>query len=314
MKHPNLVFLLLLFVWQSCYQEQSTSTAFNAIPVVNKETPASKLSDYWYQGKAEVSRYTLEQNRYNNTHPGQAIMVFVTEDFLTDLQVKNDYYRNSNSIPILKTNMLRKFPTGIYDYSMMTSVFTPVETEKHPQTLKVSSSSQEWCGHTYMQINHRNKGYEMTLHSYFEGEADKKETVGYALLEDEIYNRIRINPTALPVGKMRMLPSAMVTRLMHLNFQAYEANATLEDYKGTDFEGDNLQFYTIEYPELKRILEIVFEKEAPFEIIGWKDAYPSAFDKKIRTTIAKKTHTVMTEYWAKNGLEDMKLRTDLGLE
>ena len=313
MKHPFLILLLVFFFLQSCHQEKTSEQSFSAIPVMQSALPKPKLGEYWYQGKAEVSRYSLQQNRYNDSHPGHAIMIFVTEDFRTDLQVKNDYYRSPNSIPILKTNMIRKFPTGIYDYSMMTSVFTPVETEQYPSTLKVSSSSQEWCGHTYMQVNQIEKGYKMTLHSYFEGEADKTKTVGQAVLEDELYNRIRINPDALPTGKMILIPSTTITRLLHLNFQPYEAAATLKDYVGTDFEGEHLKAYTITYPKLKRALEIVFENDAPYKIVGWKDEYPSTFDKKMRTTLAKRTHTIMTEYWTKNGLEDMALRAQLGM-
>jgi len=62
-----------------------------------KINEVTKLDDYWYQGKAEISSYQLEQARYSDVHPGEAVLVFVTEDFLTDKQVKNDNYTNKNS-------------------------------------------------------------------------------------------------------------------------------------------------------------------------------------------------------------------------
>ena len=317
----KLMFLTLLSTVISCSKPNSTGQAIDETKADyiqatanNFTTPTAKLDEYWYQGKAEITRYELMQNRYRDVHPGEAVMIFVTEDFLTDKQIKNDNYTNPNSIPILKNNMVRKFPTGIYDYSMMTSVFTPVNTQKNPATLKVTNSSQEWCGQTYMQINKNDEGYKMTLHSYFENEADQLETIQDAILEDELFNRIRINPGSLPIGKVKLVPSTTVLRLRHLPFQALDAVAELKDYSNNDFNGDELRVYQIEYPSLKRNLEIVFESKAPYKIMGWKDTYPSAFDRQPRTTIAKATKTIISKYWSENALADMPKRKDLGLE
>lgn len=314
----NIIFLGICILLASCQNNTETSKATpspaKAIPAATKNFDSdNKLSKYWYEGKAEVSRYELQQNRYRDVHPGEAILIFVTEDFLTDKQVKNDNYSNPNSIPILKANMIRKFPTGLYDYSMMTSVFTPVGNSDYPNTLKVTTSSQEWCGHTYMQLNLGSNNYDVTLHSYFENEADQDIEVPVKILEDELFNRIRINPDNLPTGKMELLPSTVVARLMHLKYQPYEAVLSLAPYSGSEFEGEALQVYTIEYPELNRTLEIVFEQTAPYEIAGWKDSYPSAFDRQVRSTIAKKTHQIKNAYWSKNSLEDMEVRAELGL-
>ncbi len=61
---------------------------------------------YWTQGKAEVNVYELSQNRYKENHPGQLVSVFVTEDFLTDKQVKNERYTHPNSTWILTSHTL----------------------------------------------------------------------------------------------------------------------------------------------------------------------------------------------------------------
>jgi hypothetical protein len=52
----------------------------------------------------------------------------------------------------------------------MTSVFTPLDVLKHPLPLKITSSSQEWCGHVYTQINLSDDEYRVRIHSYFEKE------------------------------------------------------------------------------------------------------------------------------------------------
>jgi len=134
---------------------------------------ASDFNDYWYAGEAEITSYELVQARYGEKRNGQAVLIFVTEDFLPDLQVK-DESSSGEGISVLKLNYTKKFYTGIYPYSMMSSVFTPVKNEDYPSTLKVSTSSQEWCGHTYLQVNHENEAYRVTGHSYFESEADQE--------------------------------------------------------------------------------------------------------------------------------------------
>ena len=296
----------------ACTADKVEQEAVKASYVSLESTKLSGLSDYWYQGKAEINRYRLQQNRYKDVHPGEAIHVFVTEDFLTDKQVKNDNYRNPNSTPILKNNFIKKFSTGIYDYSIMTSVFTPVKTEDFPNTLKVSTSSQEWCGHTFMQLNQAGKNYKVKTQSYFESEGDTEKMVPLLMTEDEVFNRIRMAPEALPTGKFRMLPGTAIVRLMHLPFEAMQVEASRNDYKGQDVPGEALQSYTIKFPKLDRTLEIVFEKEAPYQIIGWVDSYPSAFDKEIRKTVAVRTHSLVSAYWNQNSLQDMALRKELG--
>lgn len=311
MKIHGLLFLLLMTAF-GCSPTAKDSKASQAAKLVSSASVPVKLDDYWYQGKAELNRYELQQNRYRDVHPGEAVLIFVTEDFLTDKQVKNDNYKNPNSINVLKTNFIRRFKTGIYDYSMMTSVFTPVDGAAFPQTLKVTTSVQDWCGHVFMQLNWRDNQYKTQVRSYFENEADEDVKVPYAILEDEVFNRIRINPSSLPIGKVKMLPSLATTRLLHTEFAPEDVQLSLKTYTGSDFKGEQLQSYRIEFATKKRVVEIIFENKSPYLIAGWKESYPS-FDGKVRETIAKRTNTVVTAYWQQNGLNDTALRKELGV-
>jgi hypothetical protein len=320
----RLPFIALLIITLFSCQNQPDSTkapTSEATPpattvALQLTSPEVKLGDYWYQGKAEISYYELEQNRYDAVHPGEAIAIFVTEDFLTDEQVKNDRYSNPNSTPILKLNLLKRFTTGIYDYSIMSSVFTPTKVKEYPKTLKVTNSSQDWCGHTFQQFNYEEaqKQYVSQLYSYFENEGDRKTPFDYVLLEDELLNRIRMNPQSLPTGKMQLLPSATILRLLHLPTRAVEASAEMKAYQGDAFEGENLQAYVLSFPSLNRKMEIIFQQEAPYIIEGWTDTYPSVFDKKPRTTVARRQKTILSPYWQKNGLDDQSLRAELGIQ
>ena len=133
---------------------------------------AQKFRNYWNQGKAELTRYELKQARYGEIHSGESVLIFVTEPFLSDKQVKYESGDRSKAVQVLKLNFTRKFYTGIYPYSLMTSIFTPTDIFKL-RTLKVTSSSQEWCGNTFLQLNFHNNQYTGQVRSYFQNEGDQ---------------------------------------------------------------------------------------------------------------------------------------------
>lgn len=303
-----LATLLIALLLSGC----GTTTA-SENPDLNDSSQAQSvptdLDNYWYQGKAEVSSYELSQARYREEHPGDAVLVFVAEDFLTDKQVKNETYSSNASTKVLKANMLRKFTTGIYDYSIMTSVFSPANTQEFPHALKISMSAQDWCGQNYVQLNNRDRKYELQQYSYFEQEGDVMENISNSVwLEDEIWTRLRMDPYSLPTGSIEMLPSLATLRLLHMPNEALNATAVLGEYSGEEFSGAALQSYKISYEGSPRVLEIVFEAAAPFKIVGWKEASRGGL-----TTVARRKAEVMSPYWSKHDLRDSTLRKFLKL-
>ena len=272
------------------------------------------VDNYWSQGKAEVNVYEVSQNRYKENHSGQLVSVFVTEDFLTDKQVKNERYINENSTWILKNIQLKKFTTGVYDYSLFNSVFTPINRNKFPKSLKVSASSQEWCGTMYTQFNLiLDTDYKVEHRSYFESEGDRVTRIKKSYLEDEVFTVLRMNPLLLPVGTVQLIPPANYIQLKHLRIQSYKAITSLIPNDKKEISGSNLMQYKIVYPELNRSIRIVFENKAPYKIMGWFEKFPSSFDGKPRTTsIILKTQK-MLPYWRQNSLKDKYLREELGL-
>ena len=272
------------------------------------------VDNYWSQGKAEVNVYEVSQNRYQENHSGQLVSVFVTEDFLTDKQVKNERYINENSTWILKNIQLKKFTTGVYDYSLFNSVFTPINRNKFPKSLKVSASSQEWCGTMYTQFNLiLDTDYKVEHRSYFESEGDRVTRIKKSYLEDEVFTVLRMNPLLLPVGIVQLIPPANYIQLKHLRIQSYKAITSLIPNDKKEISGSNLMQYKIVYPELNRSIHIVFENKAPYKIMGWFEKFPSSFDGKPRTTsIILKTQK-MLPYWRQNSLKDKYLREELGL-
>jgi len=263
---------------------------------------------YWYKGKAELTRYSLEQARYGEIHKGEAVLIFVTEPFLSDKQVKDEKGRSPNSLSVLKLNLTKKFWTGIYPYSLMTSIFTPVDYKK-TRTLKVASSTTEWCGITYTQLNFRNNGYQATSHSYFQDEADQDVSLKSAWLEDEIWTRIRLAPETLPVGDVEIIPGLQFIRLAHVGLKVEPATARLSK------EG-NVNTYILQYKNLKRTLTIHFDSTFPYAIRAWEERVQGGFgpDSPMLTTKAVKTNTLLLDYWNKHNNADAIYRQKLGVK
>ena len=281
---------------------------------VNKPTVSTSenFNQYWNQGLAEISTYTLSQARYGENHPGNAVLVFVTEDFSKAKQVKLDYPNKSKTdkVPVLKLNQTRKFNTGVYPYSMMTSVFTPINEVNRQSSLKVTTTSQEWCGHTYTQLNLRKNGYEVNLYSYFESEGDQNFSLGADLLEDELWNLIRINPALIPQGEVKITPSTMHQRLLHTDLKAQKASIKIIP------TGSDISTLHLKYDSYDRELKIDFKPEFPHEIMGWKETYKSGFGPNAKTlsTTAKLSKIIQLDYWSKNALKDSVYRKMLNLD
>lgn len=279
-----------------------------------KPYTTQEFKDYWYAGKAEITSYELKQARYGEVHEGYAVLIFVTEDFSENKQVKldNPSAAGEDAVKVLKLNFLKKFNTGIYRYSIMESVFTPVSTDIFPNSLKVTMSSQEWCGHAYTQMNLRNNEYNIESFSYFESEGDNKLSVEKAFLEDEIWNRIRLNPDELPTGMIRIIPNVIISRLLHTDLGIEDAIASLSESS----HPDNHMTYSLVFPETQREFTVKFEKKFPHRIISWKEKYKSGFGSSSKTLIstAKRKKTLFTDYWNKNSVNDVKLRNKLDIE
>lgn len=308
-----LTFLLLLLFLFACNTVQDQPAVIIDTVAAVPGHFAGGLSEYWYEGKAEINTFNLNQVRYGEIHPGQISMIFVSEDFLTDKQVKNDNYTNPKSTPIIKTNIIRRFVTGTYDYSIMSSVFTPTKTDEQPHTLKVTTSSQDWCGQTFTQLNHQGGGtWNAQLRSYFEAEGDQNEQLAAAFLEDEIFNRIRSGWEQLPTGNYQVIPNTSYLLMNHKPYQAHNADLAIDDYSGEDYSEDNLKQYVVNFPKLGRRLEVVFDAAAPYVIRGWNETINSRG--RDLTTTARLTHQVKEPYWSQNGLADQSRRAALGLE
>lgn len=296
----------------------SMVSTFVILSCQNKDTQIATLppkidkpfSEYWYQGKAEITHYDLEQARYGEIHKGDAVLIFVTEDFLTSKQVKlEDYSKGkADAVPVLKLNFTKNFDTGIYPYTMMKSVFSPLDLKTFPHALKANATVLEWCGQVFTQINNRQEGFKVKSFSYFEKEGDEEFFLDKVFLEDELWTYIRIAPEQLPLGDVKVIPGMLASRLRHKKL-------TVENAHAETHQNEDSIIYRLNYKENQRSLVIRFNKKFPHEIWSWEETYKDGFGENARilTTKAVKKKYILLDYWNKHSVADSVYRKELGL-
>lgn len=312
MRKPKIriSFLLLLTAfWGSACEGQHPKTETAATAAV---TAPDQFSAYWYGGEAELNRYELEQMRYGEKRRGEAVIIYVTEDFLPVRQVK-DESGSPEAITVLKMNSLKKFETGIYDYSVMQSVFTPIDARKMPYTLKATFSSQDWCGQAFSQINLRERTLHYQVRSYFENPGDAEQTIDATYFEDDIWTRLRLEPQTVPLGEVEIIPSQEHLRLKHKHFKPLKARGTLSLLITDSKTGKEYYIYTLDYKDAGRKVTWKCESSFPFKLIEWKEEVTTEAG-ETETTAARLTRTLKNSYWNLNRNTDSGLRDSLGIQ
>ena len=225
----------LLVFFAACAPAPDNPAAKAAIPVPEKDkfepkdSPAFDAAfwETWGDGSAELAAYDLTYTRYGRTRGGTAVTIFVSETFSSDARVKADSGKHPprDEFPVMKLNLVQDFPTGIYDYNLMTSVFVSAKAANDlpaGTATKVSFSAQEWCGHVYMQALFDSHAARLTSHSYFDGEGDQQSAIEQSrdrLSEDALMHWARgmARPVLKPGESKRieMLASLERARLTH---------------------------------------------------------------------------------------------------
>jgi hypothetical protein len=286
---------------QACNQNKviSPSANFTAVPL--PPAASSDFNGYWNAGKAEVSTYIVEQDRYGQMRKADQVNIFVTEDLSAQKQVKLDNAEASGAdrVPVLKLNSVRRFETGIYDYSMMSSVFTPLKQGE--ASLKLTASIQDWCGQAFTQINRLDKAWRWRQFSYFEQEADTDITLDDCVLEDELFTQLRLNPEAWLNREIKLLPGLFYLRMKHLPTEAKKAMVT------SKIEA-NQRITMVQYTDLPRQIRIVQEPTFPHRILEWEET-----ENGKRFCNAKLNRIILNDYWSKNKNEFSAYRDSLGL-
>lgn len=264
-----------------------------------------RFNNYWNQGKAEISSFELVQYRYGEERRGEAVLIFVTEDFSESRQVKldNPAEASADAQKVLKLNKTVDFLTGIYPYHMMLSVFTPVHAPV--PAVKLTASSQEWCGQTFTQFNRRGEKYQGQIFSYFEQEGDQQYSLE-ALPEDALWNLIRLDPEEVPKGRVMLIPALLNQRFNHVPLNEEEAQISVVQLD------DEISTLRVDYTTYNRSLRIRYRHVFPFEILGWEEESTNR-DGQSEISYAQRKAILLSDYWTRNKNADLELRRQLRL-
>ena len=268
---------------------------------------------HWGDGSAEVNGYQLEQPRYGQTRPGEAVLVFVTETFTAKQRVKSDG-GHPDEFPVIKLNEIRDFQTGVYDYNTMTSSFVRLDGRQRiglPE--KVSFSMQEWCGHVWEQWAIDAQNWHRIGHSYFDGEADvdiRSEVPNHTVFEDTLPIFVRgLAGPWLEEGQtqsIQFIPTALHSRIRHQDPRPIPATIQRlpETQKRTTPAGE-FQVTVWQVQTGGTLLaEYAVEVAAPHRLIQWR-----ASDGGTATL----TGGTRLKYWQHAQQGDEALRKTLGL-
>ena len=302
--------------------------ALTSVPALAQEAPkvihteqfAKKPTDfrsYWYRGLAEMNRFEVKQSRYGELHDGEWVVIFVTEDFLTDKQVKHEFGPKTNAVPAMKMLNYRRFWTGIYPYNITTAAILPV---KDKALSKLTFTETEWCGQVFAQLNKRGGGFDVESRSYFQAEGDRDFKLAGIVTEDELWTRLRLDPASLPLGDFEAIPSLTYLRLNHQEMKAYSASAKIKsDLSPAFLKGAKVNVYTITFKDLGRSMSLYYEPTFPYRVVGFEEVAPALFNPnggapQTMTTTGVLAESIMLDYWAKHSKDDAGYRKSFGLK
>lgn len=265
----------------------------------------------WGDGRAEVAAYSLVQPRYGEIRTGYAVLIFVTETFSEAQGVKSDG-GHDDEFPVLKLNEGRRFQTGIYDYSILTSTFAPLDGRlPWGQPAKVSLSVQEWCGHVWDMIRIEGPRLRRDFHSYFDGEADQQHALTVpdgAVVADTLPMIVRgLLGTPIAPGERREVP--YLSRLHDGRFRHTKefsfGRAIIERSPSAVVRPDGARawIWTITEPD-GRTLRYEVEDSADATLLQWE-----ASDGERGTLLGHER----VEYWRLNKEGDEAVLARLGL-
>ncbi len=271
--------------------------------------PSGEFYKAWGDGKAEISSYDVVTVQYGEARKATEVLIYVTEDMDGVTWIKDDQGKvpSDKKRKVLKLNRVRRFQTGVYDYSVMTSVFARVDKTSRERfaPVRITTTIQEWCGQTYFKMMPESNGYTREIRSYFSHEGEKEDRVDTTpgtLYEDALFVQLRelddpfvggddwkgeLVPSFWNAKKEKILPSPAGARFSRVDAELNGESVTRVEVKvGT------------------REITFDIEKKPPKRILKWKTSDGE-------TGVLKKT--VRLPYWSLNHEGDEKYLEQLGL-
>ncbi len=292
---------------QSASQSDLRQRAVDAVALPDEPTAgaSSEFWQVWGDGNAEMSSYAAISSRYGAARPAELVLIYVTEGLSRSTLVKDD--AADEPLSVLKLNISEKFDTGIYPYSVMTSVFSPVDAYRSErfQPVKLTLTAQEWCGHVFRGVWPGAQGFRSTLYSYFAGEDESDRTFDApdgALYEDALLIQLRELDGPFADGgdwSGHIVPSLWQQRVTHDEIAALPATITRTQ---SEYDGQPATRFALTYGDYTRTYYV--EQASPHRIVAWET---STGDRAVLQG------TDRLPYWRLNGPGDESNRARFGL-
>lgn len=283
------------------------------------ESRGSASSDFWSHwgdGRAEMNSYRATIPRYDEPREGELVLIYVTEPHDRRRWIKDDGAEAPHRVEVMKLNLSLKFLTGIYPYSVMTSVFSPVDDWRSErfQPAKIGHSVQEWCGHYLHQVWPGSDAMRSLRVSYFASDGEsltRSEVPAGTLYEDGLLIQLRELDGPFAGGEDWegwIVPSLWNVRRGVASPAPVEAEIGRERISPSssvgaeDPDAPGLTRFTLRYGDYWREYDV--ESREPRRILGW------------RTSLGDTVRLVETRrlpYWTENDPNGRRLRTELGL-
>jgi len=168
----------------------------------------------WDDGRAEIDAYQASIRRYGVPRQFTAYLIVVKEDLSKTQLVKAESDHDpGDRLPVLKLNHVIGYQTGIYSYHQMASCFFDRATM---DLVKLSLTSNEWCGNTYKEYTKRAGRGSLHVHTYWDGMAEA--TYGVPTGSDVVfYDALPLWIRSLPqtpgtTRAVRLLPSQIESK------------------------------------------------------------------------------------------------------
>lgn len=296
--HTTLTLAALAALVASCGGAPTRPT----LPSAPSARASRQFWETWGDGMAEMSSYRATVMRYGAAREAELVLIYVTEPHDRDTLIKDDEVPAARRVQMLKLNQSLRFQTGIYPYSVMTSVFSPVDAyfQERFAPAKITLSAQEWCGHVYLGVFPAPDRFMSQSISYFasEGEASETQPARDALYEDALLIQLRELDGPFAQGgdwSGAMVPTLWRNRRAHEPLRASAATITRSAAPGR-------VVFTLRQGDYERVFEI--EDEGARRVMAWRDSEGEQVELQ---------GTERLPYWELHGPGDEAARERIGL-
>ena len=281
---------------------------FSDLPDEPLERAGSAFWEWWGDGRAEMSGYRISTPRYGAPREGELALVYVTEPHDRRTWIKDDTVEEPHRVNVMKLNVSLKFLTGIYPYSLLTSVFAPVDRYRPRgfSPVKLTLGSQEWCGNYFHEVWPAEDQLRSLRISYFASEGETVREIRVppdTLYEDALLIQLRELDGPFAGGgdwEGPLVPGLWSVRRRHGTVRPVPARITRERGRR---EGVPVTRFTVRLGEEERVIDV--ERERPRRVLGWRTS-----DGEVAALLGSER----LAYWRLNGPGDEEERRRMGLD